>query len=128
MGSGFDGIIVVASNPVDILTYIAWNESGLPTSRVIGTGTTLDTTRFRKEIALKLKVDPRSVHGYILGEHGDSEVAAWSHTTVGGKPVFEIVEKDHRIAQDELDVIADKVRNAAYEIIDRKKQLTMVLV
>nr|WP_277896165.1 L-lactate dehydrogenase [Enterococcus lactis] len=91
MGSGFDGIIVVASNPVDILTYIAWNESGLPTSRVIGTGTTLDTTRFRKEIALKLKVDPRSVHGYILGEHGDSEVAAWSHTT------------------------------AAYEIIDRKK-------
>lgn len=101
MGSGFDGIIVVASNPVDILT--------------------LDTTRFRKEIALKLKVDPRSVHGYILGEHGDSEVAAWSHTTVGGKPVFEIVEKDHRIAQDELDVIADKVRNAAYEIIDRKK-------
>lgn len=121
MGSGFDGIIVVASNPVDILTYIAWNESGLPTSRVIGTGTTLDTTRFRKEIALKLKVDPRSVHGYILGEHGDSEVAAWSHTTVGGKPVFEIVEKDHRIAQDELDVIADKVRNAAYEIIDRKK-------
>ncbi|HBM9131372.1 TPA: L-lactate dehydrogenase [Enterococcus faecium] len=121
MGSGFDGIIVVASNPVDILTYIAWNESGLPTSRVIGTGTTLDTTRFRKEIALKLKVDPRSVHGYILGEHGDSEVAAWSHTTVGGKPMFEIVEKDHRIAQDELDVIADKVRNAAYEIIDRKK-------
>lgn len=110
------------------MTYIAWNESGLPTSRVIGTGTTLDTTRFRKEIALKLKVDPRSVHGYILGEHGDSEVAAWSHTTVGGKPVFEIVEKDHRIAQDELDVIADKVRNAAYEIIDRKKQLTMVLV
>ncbi|WP_165006897.1 MULTISPECIES: L-lactate dehydrogenase [unclassified Enterococcus] len=121
MGSGFDGVIVVASNPVDILTYIAWNESGLPTSRVIGTGTTLDTTRFRKEIALKLKVDPRSVHGYILGEHGDSEVAAWSHTTVGGKPILEIVEKDHRIAQDELDVIADKVRNAAYEIIDRKK-------
>lgn len=90
MGSGFDGIIVVASNPVDILTYIAWNESGLPTSRVIGTGTTLDTTRFRKEIALKLKVDPRSVHGYILGEHGDSEVAAWSHTTVGGKPVLKL--------------------------------------
>ncbi|HAP9435200.1 TPA: L-lactate dehydrogenase [Enterococcus faecium] len=91
------------------------------TAGINQTGTTLDTTRFRKEIALKLKVDPRSVHGYILGEHGDSEVAAWSHTTVGGKPVFEIVEKDHRIAQDELDVIADKVRNAAYEIIDRKK-------
>lgn len=91
MGAGFNGILVVASNPVDILTCIAWKESGLPSSRVIGTGTTLDTTRFRKEIALKLSVDPRSVHGYILGEHGDSEVAAWSHTTVGGKPIMEFV-------------------------------------
>ena len=121
MGAGFNGILVVASNPVDILTCIAWKESGLPSSRVIGTGTTLDTTRFRKEIALKLSVDPRSVHGYILGEHGDSEVAAWSHTTVGGKPIMEFVEKDHRIEEKDLDIIADKVKNAAYEIIDRKK-------
>ena len=121
MGAGFNGILVVASNPVDILTCIAWKESGLPSSRVIGTGTTLDTTRFRKEIALKLSVDPRSVHGYILGEHGDSEVAAWSHTTVGGKPIMEFVEKDHRIDEKDLDIIADKVKNAAYEIIDRKK-------
>ncbi|MGM9902459.1 L-lactate dehydrogenase 2 [Enterococcus sp. 10A9_DIV0425] len=121
MDSGFDGIFVVASNPVDILTYLTWKESGLPTSRVIGTGTTLDTTRFRKEIALKLNVDPRSVHGYILGEHGDSEVAAWSHTTVGGKPIMEYVEKDHRLEEKDLEIIADKVKNAAYEIIDRKK-------
>lgn len=121
MASTFDGVLVVASNPVDILTYIAWTESGLPSSRVIGTGTTLDTTRFRKEIALKLEIDPRSVHGYILGEHGDSEVAAWSHTTVGGKPIREFVEKDHRIAESDLEIIADKVKNAAYEIIDRKK-------
>lgn len=121
MDSGFDGIFVVASNPVDILTYLTWKESGLPASRVVGTGTTLDTTRFRKEIALKLAVDPRSVHGYILGEHGDSEVAAWSHTTVGGKPIMEYVEKDHRLEENDLTVLADKVKNAAYEIIDRKK-------
>lgn len=121
MASGFDGIFVVASNPVDILTYLTWQESGLPASRVVGTGTTLDTTRFRKEIALKLAVDPRSVHGYILGEHGDSEVAAWSHTTVGGKPIMEYVEKDHRLDENDLTVLADKVKNAAYEIIDRKK-------
>lgn len=121
MASGFDGIFVVASNPVDILTYLTWQESGLPASRVVGTGTTLDTTRFRKEIALKLAVDPRSVHGYILGEHGDSEVAAWSHTTVGGKPIMEYVEKDHRLEENDLTVLADKVKNAAYEIIGRKK-------
>lgn len=121
MASGFDGIFVVASNPVDILTYLTWQESGLPASRVVGTGTTLDTTRFRKEIALKLAVDPRSVHGYILGEHGDSEVAAWSHTTVGGKPIMEYVEKDHRLEENDLTVLADKVKNATYEIIDRKK-------
>lgn len=121
MASGFDGIFVVASNPVDILTYLTWQESGLPASRVVGTGTTLDTTRFRKEIALKLAVDPRNVHGYILGEHGDSEVAAWSHTTVGGKPIMEYVEKNHRLEENDLTVLADKVKNAAYEIIDRKK-------
>lgn len=126
MNAGFDGILVIASNPVDILTYIAWQTSGLPNNRVIGTGTTLDTTRLRKEIALKLQVDPRSVHGYVMGEHGDSEVAVWSHTTVGGKPILELVESDSRLTKGELTIIAEKVKNAAYEIIDRKKQHTMV--
>lgn len=121
MNAGFDGILVIASNPVDILTYIAWQTSGLPNNRVIGTGTTLDTTRLRKEIALKLQVDPRSVHGYVMGEHGDSEVAVWSHTTVGGKPILELVESDSRLTKGELTIIAEKVKNAAYEIIDRKK-------
>lgn len=121
MNAGFDGILVIASNPVDILTYIAWQTSGLPNNRVIGTGTTLDTTRLRKEIALKLQVDPRSVHGYVMGEHGDSEVAVWSHTTVGGKPILELVESDPRLTKGELTIIAEKVKNAAYEIIDRKK-------
>ncbi|MDA3972600.1 L-lactate dehydrogenase [Enterococcus thailandicus] len=121
MNAGFDGILVIASNPVDILTYIAWQTSGLPNNRVIGTGTTLDTTRLRKEIALKLQVDPRSVHGYVMGEHGDSEVAVWSHTTVGGKPILELVGSDSRLTKGELTIIAEKVKNAAYEIIDRKK-------
>lgn len=117
MASGFDGIIIVASNPVDVMTYIAWQASGLPFNRVIGTGTMLDTARFKKEIALKLNVDPRIVQGYIIGEHGDSETAVWSHTTVGGKP---IIEWDN-ITADDLNTIYVSVRDAAYEIIDRKQ-------
>jgi len=74
-------VLVIASNPVDVLTYQAWRVSGLPANRVVGTGTTLDTTRLRKEVAAKLAIDPRNIHGYIIGEHGDSEVAVWSHTT-----------------------------------------------
>ncbi len=73
---------MIASNPVDVLTM--WLASFcLPVSRVIGTGTTLDTTRFRKELSQRLAIDPRNVHGYIIGEHGDSEVAVWSHTMIG---------------------------------------------
>ncbi len=72
MASGFDGVLVIASNPVDVLTYQAWRVSGLPANRVVGTGTTLDTTRLRKEVAAKLAIDPRNIHGYIIGEHGDS--------------------------------------------------------
>lgn len=97
MNSGFDGIFVIASNPVDILTYVAWETSGLDQSRIVGTGTTLDTTRFRKELATKLEIDPRSVHGYIIGEHGDSEVAVWSHTTIGGKPILEFIVKNKKL-------------------------------
>ena len=121
MASGFDGSLVIASNPVDVLTYIAWQTSGLPKNRVIGTGTTLDTTRFRKELALRLHLDPRSVHGYIIGEHGDSEVAVWSHTTVGAKPILEYIVNNEHLNVDDLEGIAEKVKNAAYEIIDRKK-------
>ncbi|WP_251712552.1 L-lactate dehydrogenase [Lactococcus ileimucosae] len=121
MNSGFDGVFVIASNPVDVLTYCAWKASGLPASRVVGTGTTLDTTRFRKELATKLEIDPRSIHGYIIGEHGDSEVAVWSHTTVGGKPILEFIVQNNRLEVADLQILSDKVKNAAYEIIDRKK-------
>ena len=121
MKSGFDGILVIASNPVDVLTYVAWQASGLPVSRVIGTGTTLDTTRFRKELSQRLAIDPRNVHGYIIGEHGDSEVAVWSHTMIGTKPILEIVDTTERLTSDDLPIISDKVKNTAYEIIDRKQ-------
>lgn len=121
MHSGFDGVLVIASNPVDVLTYIAWQASGLPSSRVVGTGTTLDTTRFRKELAAKLHIDPRSIHGYIIGEHGDSEVAIWSHTTVGGKPLLEFIVKNNRLTVEDLTIISDSVKNTAYEIINRKQ-------
>lgn len=121
MALGFDGILVIASNPVDVLTYAAWQASGLPSSRVVGTGTTLDTTRFRKELAEKLQIDPRSIHGYIIGEHGDSEVAVWSHTTVGGKPLLEFIVKNNRLTVDDLTTISDSVKNTAYEIINRKQ-------
>ena len=120
MESGFDGVLLIASNPVDILTYVAWKTSGLPCSQVLGTGTTLDTTRLRKELALKLEVDPRNIHGYIIGEHGDSEVTVWSHITVGGKPILEFIVQNNHLDIDDLKTLSNKVKNAAYEIINRK--------
>lgn len=117
MASGFDGILVIASNPVDVLTYVAWKASGLPHSRVIGTGTTLDTTRLKSAVAAKLAVDPRCVHGYIIGEHGDSETAVWSHTTIGGKNIREW----DGITEEVLETMYVNVRDAAYDIIDKKQ-------
>lgn len=117
MASGFDGILVIASNPVDVLTYVAWKASGLPHSRVIGTGTTLDTTRLKSAVADKLAVDPRCVHGYIIGEHGDSKTAVWSHTTIGGKNIREW----DGITEEVLETMYVNVRDAAYDIIDKKQ-------
>src|SRR5690625_2521557 len=94
MASGFDGIFLVATNPVDILTYATWKFSGFPKERVIGSGTSLDTARFRQEIASLVDVDTRSVHGYILGEHGDTEFPVWSHANIGGLQIYEWI-KDH---------------------------------
>ncbi len=120
MASGFNGCILVASNPVDILTHAAKEFSGLDHSRVFGSGTSLDSARFKKEIASLLKVDARNVHGYILGEHGDSEFPAWSHTSVGGLNIFEWLEKHRDVDQEALVNIFFKVKNAAYEIIEKK--------
>ena len=117
--SGFDGIFLVAANPVDILTYAVQKLSGFPKNKVIGSGTSLDSARLRVALGKKLHVDPRDVIANIMGEHGDSEFAAYSSATVGGKPLLDIA-KDEGISEDELLKIEDDVRNKAYEIINRK--------
>ncbi|MBN2504835.1 MAG: L-lactate dehydrogenase [Bacilli bacterium] len=121
MDSGFDGIILVASNPVDILAYVAWKESKLPSSRVIGSGTSLDTARLRYEISRKISIDVRNVHAYILGEHGDSEFVCWSNAYVGAKPIKDVIESMDEINFEDLEEIYQNVKGAAYEIIKRKK-------
>ncbi|MDY0278686.1 MAG: L-lactate dehydrogenase [Acholeplasma sp.] len=120
MSSGFDGIILVASNPVDILTYVAWRESGLPTSKVLGSGTSLDTARLRYEISKYIHIDARNIHAYILGEHGDSEFVCWSKAYVGTKPMLDVIESMNEINFEDLDHIYYRVKNAAQEIIKKK--------
>ena len=117
--SGFDGIFLVAANPVDILTYAVQKLSGFPKNKVVGSGTSLDSARLRVALGKKLDVDPRDVIANIMGEHGDSEFAAYLSATVGGKPLLDIA-KDEGISEDELLKIEDDVRNKAYEIINRK--------
>ncbi|MDG4656414.1 L-lactate dehydrogenase [Ectobacillus antri] len=119
MDSGFDGIFLVATNPVDILTYVTWKESGLPKERVIGSGTTLDTARFRYMLSEYFDVDARNVHAYIIGEHGDTELPVWSHASIGVRKLEKFLE-DPDYKQDELDNIFVNVRDAAYHIINRK--------
>ncbi|MGM9988091.1 MAG: L-lactate dehydrogenase [Bacillaceae bacterium] len=122
MAAGFNGILVVASNPVDILTYIAWKESGLEKGQVIGSGTTLDTARLRHELSNYLSVDPRNVHTYIMGEHGDTEFATWSHTFIGAQPLATYMKQHNtKYNKDDLEKIFVNVRDAAYYIIERKQ-------
>ena len=115
-----DAVIVVASNPVDNLTYIMQELSARPPEKVIGTGTMLDTSRFRSLLGDYYHVDPKSVHGYILGEHGDSEFAAWSTVTIGGKSPVGAGILGRPWNQADMDTLFDQVRNAAYEIIEGK--------
>ncbi len=114
-------ILLIVSNPVDIMTQVVSHISGLPAQRVIGSGTILDTARFRTLLAEHLGVSPHSVHAYVLGEHGDSEVLAWSSGKVGGVPVEEFAAQINRpITQEIKSRIDDGVRNAAYRIIEGK--------
>lgn len=116
-----DAILLIVSNPVDILTYVSLKLSGLPASRVIGSGTVLDTARLRALVGQRLSVDPRGVHGYVVGEHGDSEVVVWSRATVAGLPVEEFCQQRGIAYSAALrDDISTQVRRAAYEIIERK--------
>jgi L-lactate dehydrogenase len=116
-----DGIILVATNPVDVLACLTHRISGLPASRVIGSGTMLDTSRFRMLLAEHYRVDPRSVHAHIIGEHGDSEVPVWSSANIAGMPLADFGASTG-IGHDPaaLDGIFEATRDAAYQIIDRK--------
>ena len=120
MASGFDGIIVVASNPVDLMTYVVAEVSGLPKSRVIGSGTVLDTARLRYLMADYLKVSSKNIHAYIMGEHGDSSFVPWEHAYVGCKKVKDVMKDNHHPMED-LNKIHKGVVDAAYEIIEKKK-------
>ena len=116
-----DGIILIATNPVDILTYTSLDASGLPYSKVIGSGTILDTSRFRFLLGQYYGVDTRSVHAYIIGEHGDSEIPLWSLANIGGVRLQEFAPlRAKTYDQEEMNKLFISVRDAAYEIIKRK--------
>ena len=118
----FGGILLIVSNPVDILTYVALKLSGLTENRVLGSGTVLDTARLKYALGEHLGVDSRSVHSFIIGEHGDSEIAAWSSTNVSGIPLNDFCEMRGHFNHDAaMDAIAEKVKNSAYEIISKKQ-------
>ncbi|MBR6409478.1 MAG: L-lactate dehydrogenase [Alphaproteobacteria bacterium] len=120
--SGFHGILLVVANPVDILTTVAIKCSGLPENHVLGSGTVLDTARLKFELGNHLNVDPRSVHAFIIGEHGDSEIAAWSSANVSGIELNRFCEmRGHFHHEEAMERIANDVKNSAYEIIEKKK-------
>jgi len=114
MNSGFNGIFLIATNPLDIMTYLTWKYSGLPHNRIIGSGTSLDTARLRYMIGDKLNVNPKNVHAYVIGEHGDSEFVPWSNANIGLQNIKEFLKEE------ELNEIYVNVRDAAYDIINRK--------
>lgn len=120
MESGFDGIFLVATNPVDILTYVTWKESGLPKERVIGSGTVLDSARLRFALGEYFNVDSRNVHAVIIGEHGDTELPVWSHADIGMEQLETVLAKNNDTKKECLENIFVNVRDAAYHIIERK--------
>ena len=120
MANGFSGVFIVASNPVDLMSYVVAEVSGMPKSRVIGSGTVLDTARLRYLIAEYLQVSSKNVHAYILGEHGDSSLVPWDHCYVGCKKMIDIM-KDNNYPMEDLKKIHDGVWQAAYKIIEKKK-------
>jgi L-lactate dehydrogenase len=120
MKSGFDGLFLVATNPVDILSYATWKYSGMPAHRVIGSGTILDTARLRYLLGEAYQVNPQNVHAYIIGEHGDTELPVWSHAHIGTRPISDYLRDGSGPNQDELEQIFVNVRDAAYHIIERK--------
>ena len=120
MASGFNGVIVVASNPVDLMTYVVAKVSGLPKNQVLGSGTVLDTARLRYIMAEYLNISSKNIHAYVMGEHGDSSFVPWEHAYVGCKKVKDIM-KDNNHPMEDLEKIHKDVVDAAYEIINKKK-------
>lgn len=121
MASGFDGIFLVVSNPVDVMSYYVWKISGLPASQVIGSGTTLDTARLRYYIGKKIDVDQRSINAYVIGEHGDSEFIAWSTATIGGKSIKDVInDNKDRLGNDPYEELRLETVNGGWEILSRK--------
>ena len=120
MKSGFNGVIIVASNPVDLMTYVVAKVSGLPTNQVIGSGTVLDTARLRFILSDYLEVSSKNIHAYIMGEHGDSSFVPWEHAYIGCKKIIDVI-KERNIPMSKLDEIHQEVVNAAYDIIEKKK-------
>lgn len=114
MENGFNGIFLVATNPLDVMTYLTYKYSGLDSSKVIGSGTSLDTSRLRYLVGSKLNINPKNIHAYVIGEHGDSEFVPWSNANVSLQKI------DTFLSNDELDNICEEVKNAAYEIINKK--------
>ena len=114
LASGFNNIFLIATNPVDAMSYITYKNSNLPASKIIGTGTSLDTARLRYILSRRFEIMPQNVHAYVLGEHGDSEFVAWSSAMIGS------VKIDSLLSKKEKEKISDSVRNSAYEIIKKK--------
>lgn len=114
MNSGFNGIFLVATNPLDVMTYLTYKYSKLDYKKVIGSGTSLDTSRLRYLISDKLSISPKNVHAYVIGEHGDSEFVPWSNANIGLQNISDY------LSQDEMNNICYEVKNAAYQIIEKK--------
>lgn len=114
MASGFDGIFIVATNPLDVMTYLTLKYSKLDPSRVIGSGTTLDTARLKYMISEEINICPKNIEAYVIGEHGDSEFVPWSNVSIGLSKI------DNFISEEKKKQIEEEVRNSAYEIIKRK--------
>ena len=118
--AGFNGIFVIASNPVDLMTYVVQKVSNFPKHKVIGSGTVLDTARLRYLLGEHFKVSSKNIHAYILGEHGDSSFVPWSYSYIGCKSLYEIIEEKNE-DKEILEIMYNNVQQAAYEIIERKK-------
>ena len=118
---GFHGIFLVATNPVDIMTYITRKLSGFPAARVIGSGTTLDTARLRFLVGEYFGINPRNIHAYVIGEHGDSEFVPWSKALIATKSVIDVVNQNREYSMNQLIAIQEEVRTSAQVIIEAKK-------